>query len=266
MQLRDTLLVSVHEQPVLKSRLDKDQWSSLQIPQITVSDLSHKSDPKAIPLSGTKHESTFHHTAATRSLNHSSLFEGPNSHHALEVCVGSHKVTSCKTSPLDPQTTSAKGTIAQADNGFSSSQQAAESIRRLYSLTFKDSQKGQNGELKQEGETEKISEREAGVAKEEAAAVGSSPFQSLRKSFKTSPKRRERDGSRKRSALSESSSESPRHRSNPIVRRKTVSGARMAEKPKFYLRDILPILQERNKLKEQVHLLECEVESLKRCI
>ena len=214
-----------------------------------------------------KYRSTFHHSASTGSLNPCSLFEGPNSHHALEVCIGSHKVTSCKTSPLDPQTTSAKGTVAQSDslNGFSSSQQAAESIRKLYSLTFKDSQKAQNGKSKQERETEKGEEREAGEVKEEAATVGSSPFQSLRKSFKMSPKRRGRGESRKRSALSESSSESPQHRSNPILRRKTISGARMLEKPKFYLRDLLPIFQERNKLKEQVHLLECEVESLKRC-
>ena len=182
------------------------------------------------------------------------------------MCAGSHKVTSSKTNPLHPQTTSAKGTITPTDstNGVSPSQQAVESIRRLYTLTFQDRQKAQNDKLKLEGETEEEGKREAGAAKEEAVTVGSSPFQSLRKSFKMSPKRRVHGESRKRSALSESSSESPRRGSNPIVRRKTVSGGRL-EKPKFYLRDLLPLLQERNELKEQVHLLECEVESLKRC-
>ena len=266
-QLCDTLLVSVHEEPVLRSRLDYSQASSL--PLHMLSNLQHKSDPKVVPSSRKKRGPTLEQTAASSlftSRRSHTAEASSHSHHALEVSVGSQRVTSFKTTPLDPQTTSVKGTITPKDSGHgvSPSQQAAESIRKLYDLTFSETPRVHDVKItvEKEADGEEEGEREtAGAAANEDTVVESSPFLSLRRSFKISPKRNEQK--KRRSAIIERSPELPQHGSDSLARRKTVSGVRV-EKPKFYLRDILPVLQERNKLKERVHLLECEVESLKR--
>ena len=193
------------------------------------------------------------------------LSRGPyasHSHHALEVSLQDNKVTTFKTDPLSPETTSAKGDIEPTSGtGASTSQQAAESIKKLYDLTFTESEKEENQwllEVKEKLEGEEEVDSPVGE-KEEADTTSSGPFLSFRKSFKTSQRHRE---SRKRCAKSEGSPELPRVASNPPSRRKTIAGGKI-EKPKFYLRDILPVLKERNQLKEQVHLLEDEVASLK---
>ena len=202
-------------------------------------------------------------------------------HHALEISVNSQKVTMIKSGPLNPQLTSVKGTIEPAESGggdsggaggVSPSQQAADSIRKLYDLTFVDGgpqtvKKERNTAAAEEEEeeddgkegTEEQDERDTASLvkkKEETTKVGTSPFQSFRKSFKLSP--------RHKTSKPEASPELLHYGNSPL-RRKTFGGAKV-ERPKFYLRDILPVLQEKNKLKEQVHLLECEIESLKRYI
>jgi hypothetical protein len=147
--------------------------------------------------------------------------------------------------------------------GVSASQQAAESIKKLYDLTFTESEKEENQRLVEVKEEKLEGEEEVDCSvkeKEVEETTTSGPFLNFRKSFKVSQRHRE---SRKRCAKSEGSPELPRVASNPPSRRKIVAGGKI-EKPKFYLRDILPVLKERNQLKEQVHLLEDEVASLKR--
>ena len=129
-------------------------------------------------------------------------------------------------------------------------------MKKLYGLTFTTNQKeGNQGQL----EAKKPSKKEEEIDKEEATTT-SDPYLGLRKPFKVSHRHREL---RKRCAKSEGSSELPRISSNQPSKRKTMAGGKQ-EKPKFYLQDILPVLKERNQLKEQVHLLEDEVASLKR--
>ena len=207
-------------------------------------------------------------SAPVSPLSTPSLSHGPDassshhlSHHALEVLVQDNKLITFKTDPLDPETTSAKGSIKPANGkGVSATQQAAESIKKLYDLTFTESQKEENQRLMEMKEKLEEEEETDSPTKEEAVSAPSGPFLSFRKSFKMSQRHRE---SRKRCAKSEGSPELPHVRSNPPSRRKTIAGGKI-EKPKFYLRDILPVLKERNQLKEQVHLLEDEVASLKR--
>ena len=54
-------------------------------------------------------------------------------------------MTTFKTDPLHPETTTAKGSIKPTNGkGVSASQQAAESIKKLYDLTFTESEKIEN--------------------------------------------------------------------------------------------------------------------------
>ena len=265
MQVCDTLLVSVHEQPFLKSGLDYDHLPSIASPakpptlsspalQPSYSDNSSSSSRKKQVSSSSK--------SAPLSTRGPDASSSHHHQHAWEVSAQTHQLTSFKTVPLDPQTTSAKGTIKPANScsGVSPTQQAAESIKKLYDLTFTESEKEENQKLLEaEGILRKEEEVDSPV-KEEEVTTPSGPFLSFRKSFKISPKHRE---SRKRSARSEGSPELPHIGSSSSSRRKTIAGGKI-EKPKFYLRDILPVLKEKNQLKEQVHLLEDEVASLKR--
>lgn len=271
-QFCDTLLVSVNEQPLLRSGLDYDQLppiapaakpstlSSLNLQTSTQSNTSSLSSrklqefaSKSAPVSPLSTPSHSHGSGALSSHHFS--------HHALEVSLQDNKVTSFKTDPLNPEITSAKGSIKPASGGgILATQQAAESIKKLYDLTFTESQKEESQRLLEAKEKPEEEEEIDSSVKEEAVAAPSGPFMSFRKSFKMSQRHREL---RKRSAKSEGSPELPHVASNPSSRRKTIAGGKV-EKPKFYLRDILPVLKERNQLKEQVHLLEDEVASLKR--
>ena len=243
--------------------MDYDHLASLQIPHHSLTGSQQASAPKLVPSSTTEWEHSGNGTALslqlTPPLSHG-LEQLSSSHRALEVSVESQKVTLFKTPPLDPQTTSIKGTMKPLESEASSSQQAAASIRKLYDLTFTDSQKAKNEKVAAAGEER---EEEESRNDEEAATAGSGPFLSLRKSFKISPRGTRHGESKKEVSKSEKSPDLPHYGSNPLTRRKTVGGHKI-ERPKFYLRDILPVLQEKNKLKEQIHQLEYEVESLKR--
>ena len=271
LQFCDTLIVSLHEQPLLRSGLDYDQLPLVVPPAkpTTLSSLTLQSSAQSSTssLSLRKQQEFSSKSAPVSPISTPSLSHGPYtssshhlSHHALEVSLQDNKVTTFKTDPLDPETTSAKGSIKPANGtGVSASQQAAESIKKLYDLTFTESEKIENQRLLEAKEKLEVEEIDSPV-KEERDMTSSVPFLSFRKSFKTSQRHRE---SRKHCAKSEGSPELPHVASNPPSRRKTIAGGKI-EKPKFYLRDILPVLKERNQLKEQVHLLEDEVASLKR--
>ena len=264
-QFCDTLLVSIHEQPLLRSGLDYDQLPPPSKPTTVTSLTLHPSGHNNTSSSSSRKRQAFSSKSAPVSpISTPSLSHGPyasHSHHALEVSLHDNKVTTFKTDPLNPETTTARGSIRPINGkGVSASQQAAESIKKLYDLTFTESGKEENQRMLEEKEKLEGEEEADSPVKEETDTTPSGPFLSFRKSFKASQRHRE---SRKRCAKSEGSPELPHVASNPPSRRKTIAGGKI-EKPKFYLRDILPVLKERNQLKEQVHLLEDEVASLKR--
>ena len=272
-QFCDTLLVSIHEQPLLRSGLDYDHLPSVAPPAkpTTLSSLSlqpSELDNTSLSLRNERQQFSSKSApvspASTPSLSVSHGHHASSSHHhALEVSLHDNKVTTFKTDPLHPETTTAKGSVKPTNGkGVSASQQAAESIKKLYDLTFTESEKVENQRRVEEKEKKLEGEEEVDYPeneKKETDTTTSGPFLSFRKSFKMSQRHRE---SRKRCAKSEGSPELPHVASNPS-RRRTIAGGKI-EKPKFYLRDILPVLKERNQLKEQVHLLEDEVASLKR--
>ena len=253
----------------MRSGVHYDHLASLQLPHHSFTESRQASSPKLVPSSRMEWGRSGNGTAVSLPLTQplsKGLEQLSSSHHALEVSAESQRVTLFKTAPLDPKTTSIKGMITPTESEASSSQQAAESIRKLYNLTFTESQKAKNEKAMAEEKERDEQKEEASVTegKEAAATVqGYGPFLSLRKSFKISPRSNRHGESKKQISRSQKSPDLPHYGSNPPTRRKTVSGLKI-ERPKFYLRDILPVLQEKNKLKEQVHLLESEVESLKR--
>lgn len=263
-QFCDDLVVSVHKPPVLKSGRQYDQIS---LPAISLLEPPTQGSPPSSSysiasshsprskLEPTKEESTT--ASPLLSLPLICVPKASTSHHALEVSVAKQQLSSFKTPPLNPQATSAKGVVIPKSNTVSSSsQQAAESIKKLYNLTFTDVQKAQNAK-QLEAEEEKKEDKNKTAVKEETSK---SSFSSFRRSFKLSPK-----GSKhgQQSTRPESSPKSAQNESKSPSRRKTISSSR-PEKPKFFLQDILPVLQEKNQLKEQVHLLEDQIESLQR--
>ena len=185
------------------------------------------------------------------------------SHRALEVqsIASRHQLTSFKTEPLDPQKSSLTA-ARRVESGVSSTMFAAQSIKKLYDLTFEGGKKVKErpSELEERREDPSMKEAKAKAKvhserRDGPSTAESGTFSSLHKLSTR------RGGLRQRSSKLDDSPDLPR--SNPPARRTTLSGSKV-EKPNFYLRDILPVLQERNKLKEKVHLLECEVDSLKR--
>ena len=260
-QFCDTLLVSVHDQPLLKSGLNYDRLPSIALPATapSLSSPAHQLScaNTSSPPSRKKQVSSSSKSAPVSPVS------TPSHHHALKVSAQDHQLTSFKTDPLDPQTTNAKGVfeLANSSSSTSSSRQATESIKKLYDLTFTESQKEDYQKLL-DLETLEEEETESLLKEEEEVTTSPGSFLSFRKSFKMSPKRRRE--SRKHCAKPEGGSpELPHLGSNSSSRRKTTAGSKI-EKPRFYLRDILPVLKEKNELKEQVHLLEDEVASLKR--